>query len=48
MVPPSGPSEAELAEIRRQEEDARISAELPELKVSFASAPWEVEVSPFS
>lgn len=44
-MPPSGPSEEELAEIKRQEEDARITAELPELKVSFANAPWEVEVS---
>lgn len=36
-----------MAEIRRQEEDARIAAELPGLKVTFASAPWEIEVSPF-
>lgn len=39
-------SDAELEEIRFRGEDARISAELPELKLSFASAPWEIEVSP--
>lgn len=38
-------SEAEMVERRAREDEARISAELPELKVSFATAPWEVEVS---
>lgn len=38
-------NEAEMAELRAKEEEARISAELPELKVPFTSAPWEIEVS---
>lgn len=38
------PTEAELAELKVKEEDARIAAELPELKVTFAKAPWELEV----
>lgn len=37
--------EAELEELRAREEDARIMAELPELKVPFARAKWENEVS---
>jgi hypothetical protein len=38
--------EAELEEQRVREEDARITAELPELKMPFARARWEVDVSP--
>jgi hypothetical protein len=38
--------EAELEEQRAREEDARITAELPELKMPFARARWEVDVSP--
>jgi hypothetical protein len=37
--------EAELVEQKAREEDARIMAELPELKVPFARSRWEVEVS---
>lgn len=37
--------EAELEEQRAREEDARIMAELPELKMPFARARWEVDVS---
>jgi hypothetical protein len=37
--------ETELAEQKAREEDARIMAELPELKVPFARSRWEVEVS---
>jgi hypothetical protein len=40
--------EAELEEQRAREEDARIMAELPELKMPFARARWEVDVSPCS
>jgi hypothetical protein len=37
--------EAALAEQKAREEDARIMAELPELKMPFARARWELEVS---
>jgi len=37
--------ETELEEQRAREEDARITAELPELKMPFARARWEVDVS---
>ena len=37
--------EAELAEQKAREEDARIMAELPELKVPFVRAKWENDVS---
>jgi len=37
--------EAALAEQRAREEEARIMAELPELKVPFTRAKWENDVS---
>jgi len=37
--------EAALAEQKAREEDARIMAELPELKMPFVRARWELEVS---
>jgi hypothetical protein len=36
--------EAALEEQRAREEEARITAELPELKIPFARARWELEV----
>ena len=38
-------SEAEVAAIRAKEEEARIMAELPPLKVPFGRAQWEIDVS---
>jgi uncharacterized linocin/CFP29 family protein len=38
-------NEAEVAEQRAREIDARITAELPELKVAFGRSRWELDVS---
>ncbi|KAK8865765.1 hypothetical protein IAR55_000912 [Kwoniella newhampshirensis] len=46
-LPPSLPviNEAELAEKRAKEEETRILAELPALKVGFGGAAWELELA---
>lgn len=41
------PNEAEMAEMRAKEEEARIMAELPQLTIPFGGAQWEADVSVF-